>query len=156
MLAALAVNLMLATTATAEVNEKFADLSDEIEMVRSIGQTERQALVTEAMQLTPGESQAFWPVYRKYRVDITTLNDRLVKVITDYAAASDSLTDKQARSLLDELLRVQAETVNVRQKYVSRFAKVLPGVKLARFYQIENKIDTVLSLEFVEAIPLAR
>src|SRR5262245_62867777 len=83
------VILLLALTqpANAQVNPAFADVSDEIEMVRSVVRMERKSAVEQAMQLTPAESQGFWSVYNEYEADRTKVNDRAVQVITDYAAA---------------------------------------------------------------------
>jgi hypothetical protein len=150
------VTIAFAHTASAQVNEKFADLTDEIEMVRTMARGERQALVTEAMYLTPEESQRFWPVYHEYRSDLTKINDRVVKLITDYAASFETLTDAQAKTLLNDMMAVQGDTVSLRKKYIPRFAKVLPMTKVTRFYQIENKLDTVQNLTFVTDVPLAR
>lgn len=144
------------STATAQVNEKFGDLNDEIEMLRTVSRAERQSLITAGMQLSPDESQRFWPLYRQYRDDLTKINDRAVRLITDYAASYDSLSDSQARRLLEDFLAVQAQTVALRRKYVPRFAKVLPAIKVARFYQLENKLDAVQNLTFVRDVPLAR
>jgi hypothetical protein len=146
-----ALALGLVGTAGAQVNEKFADLNDEIEMLRTLTQAQRQDLVTGAMELTPQESTAFWPVYREYRGEFTKLNDRVVKLITDYA----SLSDSQSKTLLQDFLTLQADVVALRKKYEPRFSKVLPPVKALRFYQIENKLDTVVNLTFVVQVPLA-
>ena len=37
---------------------------------------------------------------------------------------------------------------------MAEFAKVLPGRTVARFYQIENKMDAVLRFDLAEAIPV--
>jgi hypothetical protein len=39
---------------------------------------------------------------------------------------------------------------------VKQFAKVLPGTKVARFYQIENKLDAVVRYEMAGQIPLVK
>ena len=43
---------------------------EEIRLTRVLIDTERQALVTKAMDLTPGEMQRFWPLYREYRCGV--------------------------------------------------------------------------------------
>ena len=60
--------------AAAQVNEKFADMADEIELVRSMVQVERQSVVAEAMVLTDQEATAFWPVYNEYRAAVARIN----------------------------------------------------------------------------------
>ncbi len=43
----------------------------------------------------------------------------------------------------------------LRKKYSRRFAKVLPPTRVARFFQIERKLDAVANISMAEEIPLA-
>lgn len=142
--------------ASAQVNEKFADMTADIELMRSVAQTERQAIVARAMILTDQEATAFWPVYNDYRAEVAKVNDQLVKLITDYAAQRDTMTDAQAKTLLNDHIRFEQDLLKVRKRYIGKFDKVLPTTKVARFYQIENKLDLLQKLGLARNIPLAR
>jgi len=151
---ATALLLVLAHPALAQVNPAFADVSDEIEMVRSIVRMERKAAVEQAMQLTPAESQAFWAVYNEYEAERTRVNNRAVKVVTDYAAAYPEVGDARAQTLLTESFAADSDLLSLKKKYAKRFAKVLPPARVARFFQIERKLDAVQNLSVAEQIPL--
>ena len=56
----------LASTLVATVSPA-QEINDEIELTRSIIQTQRQAIVTAAMELSSDESRPFWPLYHEYR-----------------------------------------------------------------------------------------
>lgn len=140
----------------AQVNEKFADLTPEIELLRSMAQTERQAVVAGNLTLTADEGQRFWPLYTQYRADVSAVQDKRVKVITDYAAKYQTLTDGDARKLLDQYLSYQSAVLKLRERYVGKFSKVLPGTKLARFFQIESKLDALTDLTIASNIPLTK
>jgi len=142
--------------AASQVNEKFADMTAEIELLRSVAQTERQAIVAKAMPLTDQESAVFWPLYAEYRAAVARINDQLVKLITDYAAQRDTLTDAQADALLADYFAYERDLLNLRKKYVKRFAEALPMIKATRFYQIDNKLDSLRWLGLAREIPLAR
>lgn len=146
--------LALANPAMAQVNPAFADVGDEIEMVRSVVRMERKAAVEEAMQLAPAESQGFWAVYNDYEAERTKVNDRAVKVITDYAAAFPDVGDARANTLLAESFDAESDLVALKKKYAKRFAKVLAPARVARFFQIERKLDAVQNLRVVAQIPL--
>ena len=96
--------------AVAQVNPAFADINDDIEMVRSLVRVERKAIVEENMGLLPAESQGFWPIYNEYEAERTKLNDRKVKLITDYAAAYPDLGDARAQTLLDDWFAFEGDT----------------------------------------------
>ena len=131
-----------------------AQTATDIALTRAQIQTERQAIIADAMKLTEDESLAFWPAYRDYRVDMARLGDRLVKVITEFAAADAKLTDEQATRLLDEYLDIKAKEVSVKKKHVGVFRKLLPAPKVTRFFQLENKLDAVVNFELAATIPL--
>lgn len=138
----------------AQTNEQFADMNDTIEMVRSMAAVERKAVLTQNLQLSGQESTDFWPLYDEYAAEKKRINDRLVKVITDYAANFENLSDELATSLVDDSLKVQSDLLKVRKKYLKKLKKVLPPKTLARFYQIENKLDAVANVTMAQGIPL--
>ena len=142
--------------ASAQVNEKFADMAADIELLRGMAQVERQAVVADNMRLTDQEATAFWPVYKAYRADVAKINDRLVKVITDYAAERDTLTDAQAKALIANYFSYEQDLLRTRKKYVARFDKALPMVKVGRFYQIDNKLNAITMIHLALGIPLAK
>ena len=127
----------------------------ETRAMRAELQKQRQDIVAGVLDLTEDEDLAFWPAYRDYRVEMARLGDRVVKLINEFSANSDKLSDEQADRLVDEHLAIQAERVAVRQKHVKVFRKILPPTKVARFMQIENKLDATIDHELAMAIPLA-
>ena len=138
----------------AEVNDEFAGLSQSIELARTLIATERKLLVMQEMQLTADEAEKFWPLYDEYEADLKKVRNANVKLITDYAAIYPNVTDKQARAMLEDWFRLQENLLRTKKKYVRRFARFLPYAKVARFYQLENKMDVVLQFKLASSIPL--
>jgi hypothetical protein len=116
----------------------------------------RQTLITEGMDLTPDEMQTFWPLYREYRLEAIDLGDRIVDLIIRYAANYDQLADEVADRLLADFVSIEQARAALKAKYLPRFKQVLPARKVARFYQLENKMDITILAEMAEYIPLAR
>jgi hypothetical protein len=133
-----------------------SDILDEIALTRWGIQARRQAIVTSAMDLTEAESQAFWPVYRDYRADMAKVDDQLVNLMLVYAGNYDSLSDEMASTLLTDYLGIERARVDVKSQYVPRFQGVLPARKVARFFQIDNKLDKKIQAELAADIPLTR
>ena len=140
----------------AEPGAADEDITSDIELTRASIQLRRQALVTAAMDLAPNESEAFWPLYREYRMEMAKVGDRLSKLLVQYAGQYDTLTDAQAVKIMDEYLGIEKAKNEVKGKYVSRFRKVLPARKVMRFFQIDNKLDAVINRELASIVPLAR
>ncbi len=127
---------------------------DEIELTRAVIQTERQAIITAGMQLTDSEATAFWPLYRTYRAEIARVDDRKVNLITWYAENYGDVSDTRAAKMLDDWMAIERDELKVRARYIKQFRKILPERKVTRFFQLENKLDTVIDSELVAEIPL--
>lgn len=134
----------------------LAQTATDIQLTRAEIQKARQEIVAAGMQLTEDEALVFWPAYRDYRVEMARVGDRLVKVITEFAASNATLNDEQATRLLDEYLDIRSKDLSVKKKYVGVFRKLLPAPKVTRFFQLENKLDAVVQYELGAEIPLAR
>jgi hypothetical protein len=146
--------LALPLFVSAQTNEQFADMNDTIEMVRSMAALERKAVITENLRLSSEESADFWQIYDVYAAEKKRINDRLIKVITDYAANFENLSDELAISLVNDSVAVQSDLLKLRKKYLKKFKKALSPKTLARFYQIENKLDAVSNVTVAQGIPL--
>ena len=132
------------------------DLTSDIALTRASIQLRRQAIITSVMDLTPNEAEAFWPLYRDYRMEMSKVGDRVSKLLVDYTGQYDTLTDDQAKKIMNEWLSIEKAKTGVKGKYVSRFQKILPARKVMRFFQADNKLDAVLNSQLASIVPLAR
>ena len=130
--------------------------ADTMELVLEKIRADKKLLVAENLQLTEGEAKSFWPIYGRYQDELFLLRGRTAKLITDYAAAYDQMSNDTAKKLLDEYMTIEALGVKLRQAYLPKFRGVLPEVKVVRYYQIENKIHAALAYEIGAKIPLAK
>jgi hypothetical protein len=130
--------------------------SDNMQIVIEKIRADKKLFVAENMQLTEAEAKAFWPVYKRYQDELFLLRTRTVKLIKDYADAYETMTNNTAKKLLDEYMTLEALGPKLRQAYLPKFRKVLPEVKVARYYQIENKIQAALMYELAAKIPLLK
>jgi ferritin len=138
------------------VPSRAQSTADEIELVRSIVQTGRKAVVAKNMKFSDAESEAFWPVYNEFETAMRAVNDRRVKVLTELAQDFETLTDEQAIDLLEQFFKFQQERVKVRKSFIKKFKKVLSGKQLTRFYQIDSKIDTMIDFDIARTVPLVQ
>jgi len=125
-----------------------------MEILRDTLRSNKKALVAVNLALSDEEARAFWPVYDQYQAELTAVSDRLLQVIDDYKRTFGSTTDDEARKLVDSYLDVQRDRAALLQAYVERFAEALPGRTLMRFYQIENKVHTLMLYELAASIPV--
>jgi hypothetical protein len=130
--------------------------ADTMQMVRDKIRADKKLLIAENLPLTESEAKAFWPVYEAYEKELSKLNDRMIKLIKEYANNYQTMSDQTAKRLMDEYLAIDAARLKVRQAYVPRFRKVLREKQVARYYQLENKVQAAVSYELAAEIPLVK
>ena len=82
--------------------------------------------------------------------------DRILKLLDTYAASYKSMTDPIATQLLGEFLSSQKNYLNIITSYVPKFQRVLPPKKVARLYQLENKIRALVDYQLAQEVPLIK
>ncbi len=125
-----------------------------LDILRDTIRANKKALVAANLTLSEEEAANFWPLYDRYQTELKPVQDRAVKVIEDYTASFHDLSNEKAMKLADDWLSAEGDRVKVRRTYLGEFAKVLPGRKVVRFYQIENKMDAVLRYDLAAQIPV--
>ena len=130
--------------------------ADNMEIVKEKIKSDKKLLVATNMQLTESEAKTFWPVYESYQAELGKLRDREIKLIEKFAASYETMSDDVAKNLLDDSMSIDSDHQKLRQSYLAKFRGVLSDAKVARYYQIESKIDAVLEYELAKRIPLVR
>ncbi len=130
--------------------------ADTMEVLREKVRADKKLLVLAALDLTESEAKAFWPVYNAYQSDMITHYDRVAKLIADYVGTYQSMSDEGATQLVGEFLAIESSYVALLNGYLPRFQRVLPARKVARFYQVENKLRALLDYQLASDIPLVK
>ena len=117
---------------------------------------DKKLVVAANLELSDADGKAFWPIYEAYQKDLEAINDRLAKTILAYADAynKSTLTDAQAKQFSDEALAIDQDEIAMRKTYAGRLSRVLPGKKVARYLQVENKIRAAIRYQLAAGIPL--
>lgn len=123
---------------------------------RAVLQAGREDIIRQEIYLTASEAEAFWPVYRDYVADLQPLRDRRTEAIAAYLLAYDAgtLSAADAEKLVDEHLDWQASVLEIKRRHLENVRRVLPPLKAARFYQLENKLDAEQEAQLAVFVPL--
>jgi hypothetical protein len=78
----------------------------------------------------------------------------MASLIENYAANFGKMTDAEAEKTTEDYLAIERDRAKVREAFLAPISQALPGRKVMRFYQIENKIDAVLRYELARTIPV--
>ena len=129
---------------------------DTMDALREQLRNDKRAVVASVLDLSESEGQAFWPVYNAYQSDMVSHYDRVLKFLDTYAKTYQSMTDEQATTLVKQFLAIERDHVAILTSYQPRFSKVLPPLKVAKLYQIENKARALVNYELARGIPLVK
>jgi Spy/CpxP family protein refolding chaperone len=117
-------------------------------------QADKKSIVERGMNLTPAEAKKFWPLYETFQRELARPQRERTRAVVDYVAAESTITDANAKRLAEQVLSAALEEARLHQKHFKTLLGVLPAKKAARYMQIENKIQAVLSYDTARAIPL--
>ena len=108
------------------------------------------------MKLTSSEAEKFWPVYEQYQKELNKIADQKLALVEKYAKNYDTMTDELALELLDNHMSIEAQRLALQSVFVPKFKKVLPPIKVTRYYQCENKVAAIINYDLAAQIPLIK
>ena len=147
-------NTIIVLVAALLITPVFAQ--DNMQILADKIKADKKLVVATNMGLSESEAKGFWPVYEAYQKDLQKVNERLGKLVLDYADAYNKgpVPNDTAKKLLGEMLAVEESEVKLKRTYVPKLEKVLPEWKAARYIQIENKIRAIVKYELAAQVPL--
>jgi hypothetical protein len=146
-----AFTVLLALSAAA-----YAQDQQDVEKTRADILTNKKKIMAATLELRGQEAAAFWPLYEEYQNALKPVNDRSSRLIADYLRDYETLTDEQARVMLGEFLTIELKQLELKEAYVKKFSAVLSPKTVARYFQLENKIQSVIDYDHAKKIPVVR
>jgi len=146
----LAVFLLMTSAAAAQAEPT----PGESELNRAYIQIQRKALIESNMQMDAATARIFWPLYNDYMAALQKPNERIDKMLTTYAGNWYEVSDEEAKTLVADYFSIKEELLKVKKSHAKKFSKALPPKVVARFFQIENKLEAVTSYELAQKVPL--
>ncbi|MCG3204607.1 MAG: hypothetical protein KCHDKBKB_01322 [Elusimicrobia bacterium] len=126
------------------------------ELNRAVIEVQRKAIVEKNMQMDAATAALFWPIYEEYVEAMRKPSEKATALLTNYVGNWMTLSEETAKELLDEFFSVKQEQLKVKKSFVGKFLKKLPPKIVARFFQIENKLEAIVAVELAQKVPLVR
>jgi hypothetical protein len=136
----------------AQSNEPSVD--SYIESIRADNRADHVAIITDAMQFNDQDGKKFWPVYRKYEADLMKVNDERVALIKSYADKFSTMTDADAKAMIEQSFNFESRHTDVKKKYAKEFQKAgLSSLTVAKFIQLEHRLDLLIDIQIASDLP---
>ena len=157
-LAVLLMPLTIAAPAVAQApgSAKDANTNAYVELLKSDAEGQREAIVTEILQLSPEDGKVFWPIYREYDKELRALNAAGAEAVQAYAREFQQLTDARADELLTKSLQAERQRVDLKQKYYEKLKAALSAGTAARFFEVDRQLQAIGDLQVSSVLPANR
>lgn len=101
----------------------------------------RIALITQRLNLTSKQAEAFWPVYNKYESE-------RIAIRRSFKAKQKALTpdadEETSRKYIRENIDYQQQNLELRKKYKDQFLKVISAQQVAALFDAEREFKEML------------
>ncbi len=96
-------------------------------------EAQRIGFITQRVNLTPEESQQFWPIYNQYMDKMQQIRSSS-KMEKSFDDMSDADVEKMLMSQMDK----ESNALDLRKEYYQKFKKVISVKKIAKLYKAEQ------------------
>jgi hypothetical protein len=135
-----------------------SSFSDELETSRIELQAQKKLKIAQNLPLTNSESETFWNVYNNYQNELSRVSKQSFDLIRKFNSKNENntMSDQDAENMLATFFRIEQEELQIKQSYLPEFKKVLPTRKVVLFYQLDNKIDSLIRCDIAKKLPLIK
>jgi len=151
-----ALVLVMGFVALAPVSQAVAQGEPFMELLRQDIQADKVALMTAALPLTEEEAEKFWPIYREYTTKLSSIGDARLKLIKDYAANYDAMTEEKASDLAKTSFSLREDKLSLLKKTHKKVSKEVGAIVATRFAQIENQLLMLIDMQIASEMPLIK
>lgn len=144
------------TTQSAPAAPSAAELDKAIAQLRADAAKDVNAIIGATMNFTSEEAAKFWPLYNAYEQKRKTLGDERIAIVKDYASNFAAMSDAKALDLATRALTLEEKELAAKRSFMAELQKALPGKTVARFYQVNTRIDLLRDLWFARDVPLVQ
>ncbi|MGB7785278.1 MAG: hypothetical protein WBL27_04175 [Salinimicrobium sp.] len=104
----------------------------------------KTAFITDGLDLTAKEAQAFWPIYNAYEEKRRDLYHREHADVGNL----ECMTEKSANSKLNEYVEIEREDYLLRKQYYDDLKKIFSAKKIMQLEKVEDEFNEKLMREY--------
>jgi hypothetical protein len=125
-----------------------------IELLRTDVRNSKSQIMAEVMQLDAAQAAKFWPIYKDFEAELSTLGDQVVALVKNYSDHYTDLTDAVADQLGVSALAIEQQRNEIKKKYYGRMKEGVGAVTAVRFLQVENQLERLVDLQIAAQLPV--
>lgn len=116
----------------------FSQEMNELNERRKRMQTRKIAFVSNSLEISPKQSESFWPIYNVYSSELKSIYLKKKKVRRNYMLNKQSMNDIDLGLVIDSLFNLDQEYLDLKIKYVKQFSNIISNKQMFELYIIEE------------------
>ncbi|WP_276167221.1 hypothetical protein [Zobellia alginiliquefaciens] len=118
----------------------YAQKSHDYDKIKTL----KIAYLTERLNLSSKEAQAFWPIYNEYEDKRGALKEKEYNQIRSKVKESEKLSEKEANSIIELFLKIEQEEEDIRKDFIKKAAGVITAKKTLLLLRSEEEFKRQL------------
>ncbi|MUH37797.1 hypothetical protein D9O36_18245 [Zobellia amurskyensis] len=102
------------------------------------------AFITERLNMSSKEAQAFWPIYNDYEEKRGALREKEHNQIRNKVKESEKLSEKEANAIIELFLKLEQEEEDIRKDFIKKSAGVITAKKTLLLIRSEEEFKRQL------------
>jgi hypothetical protein len=150
--------LSAAGAASAQTSVSSADMIPDaaIDQLRKDARAEKRDVIAGTMGFTADEATKFWALYKDYEIKRRAIGDEQLALVKDYADHYEGMKDAKASDVLARYMSLEDKSLAAKRAFVRELQKVLSPRTVARYYQVENRLELLVNLELASQLPVIK
>ena len=104
------------------------------------------AYITEKLNLTEKEAQAFWPIYNSFEDEFMKLKHQSYDKRKN--VDMQNISDKDAEALLNDIRAMENKKYTLKENFINDLSKVIPAKKIILLNKVEDDFKHKMFEEF--------
>lgn len=130
--------------------------TEEVDLMQAAFGMAKKDLVSEFVQPTDSQSDAFWALYDEYETTRKELGKERIALLEQFARQYANMTSEQADTFTTKALALQKKTDKLIATYYKKVKGISDALVATQFYQVESYILTGIRIELMQEIPFVR
>lgn len=111
---------------------------------KDILEAQKVAFITQQLNLTTSEAEAFWPLYNEYQQKRDNLKMEQRKLRQNVKENFDGMNDKDIETFIDQELDMKQKELDLAKEFHKKMKAVLPMKKVALYYRAVEEFNKSL------------
>lgn len=113
----------------------------------------KTAYITTELDLNSDEAAKFWPVYNSFDDKQFELRHKKMKAIGKKIEGIDTMSDKEALSIINQMEDLEEESYQNKKKFISSLKSIISPVKIIKLKKAEDDFQRRLLKQFKDKGP---